>query len=135
MTDMPPFPRLLHMAAQEREPQRLLFVFTGVELPPDASAEQRARFEAGRGGALTPLACVDKGLDELGRFEDLVAESRRASPPWGIVFIAALGGRNGQAPDAATVTAALNRMVESIRTGRVAGYLALDPDGDPVMVG
>ena len=56
------FDDLLLQARQQAEPQRLLFVFSGAELPDDATAQQRARFEAGAGGALTPLMCVDKTL-------------------------------------------------------------------------
>jgi hypothetical protein len=40
------FAQLLQHAAREPQPQRLLFVFTAAELPPDASPQQRARFRA-----------------------------------------------------------------------------------------
>src|SRR5215207_1626424 len=78
MTSPSQFELLLQAAASQPEPQRLLFVFAAAELPADASAAQRARFEAGQGGALTPLACVDKAVGDLSSFEALVAESRRA---------------------------------------------------------
>lgn len=42
------FDQLLQAAAAQPEPQRLLFVFAEAELPGDADAAQRARFEAGR---------------------------------------------------------------------------------------
>ncbi len=54
------FDDLLQAARAQPEPQRLLFVFAGVELPDDPTANQRQRFEAGQGGALVPLMCVDK---------------------------------------------------------------------------
>lgn len=126
------FQQLLRTALAQAQPQRLLFVFAGAELPPDASAEQRRRYEAGEGGALEPLACVDKGPAELASFEALVAESRAACPPWQVVFVGALSGRDGLPPPPAQVEEALRRMVEAIRTGRLAGYLALDPAGDPL---
>ncbi len=126
------FDQLLQTAAAQPEPQRLLFVFAGAALPPDATPEQRARFEAGEGGTLTPLAGVDKSVQELSTFPDLVAESRYASPPWQVVFIAALSGRGGQQPSTALVDGALQLMVRNVRDGRFGGYLALDPKGEPV---
>lgn len=126
----PVFHQLLEAAAAEPQPQRLLFVFAGVDLPPGASAGEAARHAAGQGGTLTPLACVDKGLEELGTFEALVEESGRACPPWGMVFIAGLSGHAGRPPAAEAVDAALRRMVEDILAGRLSGYLVLGRRGE-----
>ena len=123
------FSQLVAMAAAQPEPQRLLFLFAGAELPQDASAEQRARFEAGEGGALAPLMCVDKAPAELGSFESLVAESREAGPPWQVVFVAALGGQGGQPPSAQRVELALNKMVDAVHGGHVHGFAAYDRRG------
>ena len=76
------FDDLLHAARRETEPQRLLLVFTTAELPGEATPDQRARFELGEGGALTPLMCVDKSPEELRSFDELREESRRAGPRW-----------------------------------------------------
>lgn len=132
MTEPTHFQQLLHAAAAQPEHQRLLFVFAGAELPDDATAAQRAAFEAGNGGALEPLACVDKAIEELSSFEALVAESRAASPPWQVVFIAGLPGMDGQPPTAEMVDGALDAMVEGVRTGSFGGFLALDPAGEPL---
>ena len=126
------FELLLQAAKSQPEPQRLLFVFAGAELPADATPEQRAAFEAGRGGALAPLACVDKAPDDLATFEGLVSESRKASPPWQVVFIAGLAGNGSQPPSASVVDGALHAMVDNIRAGRFGGYLALGSDGEPI---
>lgn len=126
------FDLLLQAAASQPEPQRLLFVFAGAELPADATPEQRERFNAGLGGALTPLACVDKGVEELATFEALVAESRYASPPWQAVFIAGLSGQAGRPPSSALVDSALQAMVKNVRAGRFGGYLALSVKGEPL---
>lgn len=126
------FDQLLHVASREPQPQRLLFVFAASELPADASPAQRRRFEEGAGGALEPLACVDKGLGELTCFDALVAESRLACPPWQVVFIAGLGGADGREPSAQRVEAALQAMVDGVRSGSLNGFLALDAAGDPV---
>ena len=123
------FDQLLQAAAAEPEPQRLLFVFASAELPDDATPEQRQRFAAGGGGNLAPLMCVDKGIDELASFDQLVAESRQAGPPWHVVFAAGLPGRNGQAPSAQQVEHALETMVERVRGGMIGSLLALDSTG------
>lgn len=127
------FEQLLHAATSQREPQRLLFVFAESELPADASPQQRAAYERGRGGALTPLVCVDKAPRELSTFDALLQESRQACPPWQVVFIAALGGHSGREPPADLVEGALKNMVDNVRTGRFAGYMALDARGEPLL--
>ena len=124
------FAQLLAAAAAQSEPQRLLFVFAGAELPDNPTPEQSRLFQAGKGGALTPLMCVDKAPGDLADFAALVAESRRAGPPWSVVFAASLSGQAGQAPDAEKVETALQTMVEAVRTGRIKGFAAYGPEGD-----
>ena len=126
------FDQLLQAAADQPEPQRLLFVFATAELPADATPAQRQRFTAGGGGTLTPLMYVDKGTDELSSFDEFVAESRGAGPPWHVVFAAGLSGQNGQLPSAERVEQALEAMVERVRGGRIENLLALDPSGEPL---
>ena len=89
------FDDLLRLAREQPEPQRLLFVFAAAGIPDDATPEQRARFDAGEGGTLTPLACLDRPPDELDSFDALLAESREFGAPWNIVFVAALAGDGG----------------------------------------
>ena len=129
------FDDLLQAARAQPEPQRLLFVFAGAELPADASAEQRRQFEAGEGGELAPLMCVDKSPDELAGFDALAVEAAQAGPPWAIVFTAALAGRAGVAPTSTDAEAPLQRMVDAIKSGRIDGFLAFDRQGDPVRFG
>jgi hypothetical protein len=126
------FDDLLQAARQQREPQQLLFVFAGAELPAGASEEQRAHYEAGEGGELAPRMCVDKASSELASFDALCAEAARAGPPWGIVFTAALSGRGGQPPSGADIDAALQHMVEAIKAGRLEGMLPFNRAGEPV---
>jgi hypothetical protein len=123
------FDDLLQAARQQPVPQRLLFVFTRAELPEDATPAQRARFEAGEGGALEPLMCVDKTPAELASFAALQAEARQAGPAWDIVFVAAMSDGAGS-PDAP-----LQGMVEAVKQGRIEAYLAFDAAGEPVMFG
>ena len=90
--DISNFDDLLMAARAQPEPQRLLFVFAGAELPDDATPEQRAHFEQGEGGALVPVMCVDKAIGDLTSFPALVDESREMGQSWQIVFAAALSG-------------------------------------------
>jgi hypothetical protein len=126
------FDDLLRSARNQSEPQRLLFVFATADLPDDATPEQRARFEVGQGGTLTPLMCVDKTPDELATFDALVAESREFERPWDIVFVAALSGSAGRGPTSAQAEAPLQRMVESIKSGSIGGFIPFDGRGESV---
>ena len=129
------FDQLLQAARAQPQPQRLLFVFAVAELPAEATPAQRARFERGEGGALAPLMCVDKTLQELSTFEALAAEARAYGPPWRVVFAAALSGANGQQPADPQVNDALDRMVNAIRQGEVGGFAAYGPAGEPLLLG
>ena len=123
------FDQLLQAAAAQPEPQRLLFLFATAGLPDDATPAQRRSFDAGSGGELVPTVCVDKSPHELAGFDALVADSLAAGPPWQVVFAAGLSGQNGSAPTGPQVDAALEAMVERLRTGRLDGMLALDRSG------
>jgi hypothetical protein len=125
------FDDLLQQAREQADPQRLLLVFAGAELPDGATAAQRAAFEAGEGGTLAPLMCVDKAPAELASFEALVAESRRAGPDWNILFTAVLPGP----ASTADIEAALQRMVDSIKTGDLEAFLPFNLQGKPVLLG
>ena len=132
MTEISHFQQLLQAAAEQPERQRLLFVFAIAELPDHPTAEQQARFAAGEGGALTPVMCVDKAPDELADFDALLQESRKAGPPWQVVFAAGLSGFAGQPPTQSQIDPALEKMVNAVRLGSVGQYAAYDPAGDPL---
>lgn len=126
------FDDLLSAARRQPEPQRLLFVFAGAELPDGSTAEQRRRFEAGAGGALVPLLRVDKTPEELGSFAALVAESRLLGLEWAVVFVASLAGRDRRAPTSDEAEAPLRGMVEAIKAGAHRSFIPFAPDGRPV---
>jgi hypothetical protein len=128
------FNQLLKAAAAQPDPQRLLFVFAQAELPEGATEDQKKNFLAGKGGALTPLACVDKSPADLTTFDALVEESRQACPPWQVVFIAALAGQEGKPPSSALVDGALQAMVEAVKAGRLGNYMALSASGEPLVL-
>lgn len=81
------------------------------------------------------MACVEKSLPELSTFAALVAESRRVSLPWRVVFAAGLSGANGLPPSPERIDSALEAMVEGVRSGAFGGYLALDAEGRAVRFG
>lgn len=141
--DISSFDDLLRAARAQPEPQRLLFVFVGVELPEDATPAQRERFQAGQGGALVPLMCVDKRPDELASFSSLIQESTRFAPElgnqsgnkWGMVFAAAMSGSLDRMPSSKEAEAPLDRMVEAIKRGEHGAYIPFDPQGNIVRMG
>lgn len=120
---------LLAAARREPQPPRLLFAFARAELPDDAADAERVGFAEGRGGALAPVMCVDKTLDELGSFADLVAESRHTGADWDIVFVSTLAGSHGAPPPAEAADAPLNMMLAAIYSGQVGRFLAFGKDG------
>jgi hypothetical protein len=123
------FDDLLQAARLQPERQRLLFVFAAAELPEDCTPAQRARFEAGQGGALTPLMCADKTPEEIATFHALVEESRQFEREWSVVFVAALSGRDGRAPSSEDAQKPLERMVESLKAGSPGPMIAFDRQG------
>jgi hypothetical protein len=126
------FTDFLAAARNQPETQRLLFVFAVAELPQTHTPGQARRFREGRGGALAPVMCVDKGLDELADFAALAEESRATGQPWDIVFVAALAGTDGAPPQPAGIDRAFRMMVDAVHRGAIERFLAFDPQGDPV---
>lgn len=129
------FDDLLAAARAQPQPQRLLFVFAGVELPDGASPAQRAAFEQGQGGALVPLMCVDKAPDELASFDQLRQEAATFGQAWGMVFAAAMSGAPGRPPTSTDADAPLQQMVASIRQGQIQAYIPFDGEGRAVRLG
>jgi hypothetical protein len=125
---------LLRAAREQAEPQRLLFVFARAVLPEDCTPEQRADFDAGQGGVLEPLMSVDKAPEDLGRFAELVDESRQYASDWSVVFVSALAGRNGRAPTSAEADRSLQGMVESVKRGMFDAFIPFDRKGAALML-
>jgi hypothetical protein len=126
------FNDLLVAASQQTDAQRLLLVFAGAGLPDGATPEQRAAFEAGHSGELTPLMCVDKTPQEIGSFDALVAESTQFGHEWVIIFTAGMSGKGGQAPSSEEAQAHLQHMVEAIKSGQIEPFIPFNRQGDAV---
>lgn len=129
------FDDLLSVARSQPQPQTLLMVFVDVELPPEASPQERARFEQGQGGALTPRMCVDRSLADLNDWPHLAAEADQQSRDWRMVMVGALSGADGRAPHDDAIEQALNRMVMSIHQGQIQGFIPFDRQGQAVHFG
>lgn len=126
------FDDFMRMARRQPEPQQLLFVFTRSELPLDHTPEQAARFAAGEGGHLAPIGCVDKALRDIKGFADFAGEADAHLETWDVIFAAALPGVGNRPPTPLAINQALDRMVETVRDGEVALYLAFDREGIPL---
>ncbi|MCS0630424.1 ribonucleotide reductase subunit alpha [Telluria mixta] len=122
------FSDFLTAARAQPEAQRLLFVFAVAELPQTHTPGQARRFEEGRGGALSPVMCVDKGLDELADFTMLADESRATGQPWDMVLVAALAGEQ----QASGIDRGLKMMIDAVHRGAIERFLAFDPNGHAV---
>lgn len=126
---MQSFDDLLAAAHDQPEPQRLLLVFAAAELPADANEAERAAFARGEGGALAPRVCVDKLPEQIASFAALADESRATGVDWDVLFVAAMSGRGGHAPGSDEAGQPLRMMVEQIKGGRIARFLAVDRSG------
>ncbi len=134
MISLQDFSGLLKAAREQAEPQRLLFVFAAAELPRDASSEEKLAFERGEGGTLTPTLCVDKAAADVHDFASLAAESAHTGIGWDILFVAALPGHGGHPPSADEAVQPLRLMVEAIKGGRIASFLAVNREGELVQL-
>ena len=118
------FDDLLRAARAETLPQRLLIVFAGAELPADATADQRAAFDAEHGGALVPIMCVDKRPVDVESFAQLSAEADTIQQGWKVVLAGALTGSNGGEPTDSAIDEVFQRWLAHIQSGRVDQVLA-----------
>jgi hypothetical protein len=120
----------LARAQAQAEPQRLLMVFTAAECEPDATPAQRAAFQAGEGGVLRPLMCVDKDPAEVAGFAALAAEARQAGPAWSLMFAAALAGRSSTKD----IERMLELLIKRVETGELSGLIPFNTAGEAVQL-
>ncbi len=127
---------MLLVAKQQPTPQRFLFVFLKKSLSKDSDSEQAFRYQSGLGGELEPVMSVDKPLDELTNFSDLVTESKKMKKPWDIVLVACLSGNNGKMPSADDSKIPVETMMKTVETGgNLSKYMAFDKTGNPLQFG
>ena len=128
------FDDLLAAARSQPGPDRLLLVFATASLPADATAEQRAQFETGESGELTPVMFVDQDPAVLTGFSALAREAAERAPDWVLVFASALPAIRGRPPADREVDAALQRMVEAVKSGQLAGMIPFNRQGEAVQL-
>jgi hypothetical protein len=122
---------LLTAARAQATPQRLLFAFATAQLPVDASSEQQQRYRQQQGGTLTPVMCVDKLIDDLTDFSQMVQESRQTGAHWDLVFVSSMASSSSvAAEDEVAVEAGLKKMLMAIDNGQIDGFLAFNRGGD-----
>lgn len=126
------FDELIQAALSQPEPQCLLMVFVAAELPKNHTQAQKHRFQTGQGGQLVPVLCVDKRPEEIPDFASLVAESTQTGQAWDLVFVAALSGRAGIAPNSDEADQPLRMMVSAVQNGQFQHYLAFNRAGEPL---
>ena len=133
MVDIINYDTLLMVGREQKEPQRFLFAFLKASLPKDHEGDEEQRFQAGKGGILQPIMCVDKALDDLTNFADLVKESENMEQEWQMVLIACLSGVGDSMPPATEIDLQLKMMVQMVENGGdLSRYLAFDKEGDLV---
>ena len=77
--------------------------------------------------------CVDKDLNELSSFTDLVEESKQTGQEWQMVLIASLAGKNDVTPSSDVAEEPLKQMVHTIQQGGdLSQYLLFNRAGEPV---
>ncbi|MDN4015667.1 ribonucleotide reductase subunit alpha [Zwartia panacis] len=132
MMEITSFDDLLNAAQSQSTQQQLLLVFTKAEIPDDCSDEQRAGFAAGHGGALMPVACVDKRADEIKSFTELCQEANEFVQDWDIVFAGALGAKPGQNLLDQEIDKKIGIMVESIKIEQISQFATFNRMGHAV---
>jgi len=121
---------LLKAANMQATPQRMLFVFAEAELPGEHSKDQLERYQARKGGALTPVMCVDKLASEQSGFATLAEESRQTGKSWDIVFVACMDAKPGFKTDSEDTEKTLKSMVKSIQEGSIGNFLSFNRQGE-----
>jgi len=134
MVDIVNYETLLMVGREQKEPQRFLFTFLKASLPKDHEGDEEQRFQSGSGGVLQPIMCVDKALDDLTNFADLVEESENMGQEWQMVLVACLSGVGDSQPAATEVELQLKMMVQMVENGGdLSRYLAFDREGELVL--
>lgn len=126
------FSELLVAAQTQQTQQQLLLVFAKAELPEDSTDAQRAGYEAGEGGALTPVVCVDKNAKELTSFESLCSEAAEFAPEWDILFAGVMGALPGQILKDEDIDQKMQEVMEWIKIGKIEKLATFDREGSAV---
>lgn len=123
------FDKLLKMANEQEQPQRMLFLFAKAET---VKSKKKSKEEK---GTLEPVMCVDKLPEELSSFEALVKEADSVSKEWTFMLAASLSGENGLTPTTEDAEPFLNRMTNDVAAGNdLSRYVILDREQNPIVM-
>lgn len=121
------YEELLAMAANQDQPQRLLFLFAKPEGHNPKKSKKHQK------GHINPIMCVDKLPEEVTSFDALVTEADSIDKEWHFVFISGLSGENNTPPSSDDAEPYLNKMTNDLVTGQnISRYLVLDRHGQPI---
>lgn len=126
------FDELIAAAKAQANDQHLILVYTVAELPEDATPQQRADFEAGYGGALVPVACVDKKREELTSFADLCVEARDYVPEWNVLFAGALDVPPLETLSDDKIDQTVETVLAKIKAGQFETLIPFDANGQTI---
>jgi len=103
-------------------------------LPTDHKGDEEFRFNSGLGGELTPVMTLDKPLNELTDFNDLVEESKLMKKEWQLVSVAVISGHSGIMPTSEEALKSLEIMMKTVETGGdLSKFMTFDREGEPVV--
>lgn len=124
------FKQLLDVAAEQDQPQRMLFLFAKAE-----SNKPKKKSKKQQRGAISPVMCVDKLPEDIESFQSLMEEADSVSKEWDFVIIAGLSGQNGIAPTTEDADPYLNQMTNHLASGGdLSQYVIFDREDNPVVV-
>lgn len=121
------FSDLLHMANQQPDSQRLLFLFASV------NETNKSRKREDKKGLIDPTMVVDLLPDEIRDFSALVTQADGVSKKWDFVFIASLSGTPKKPPSSEEAQSFLDNMTNDVVTGNnIHRYVVLDRNESPI---
>lgn len=123
------FDDLLKYANEQKEAQRLLFLFV------KANTTKKSRKRDDKRGTLDAVMCVDKLPEEIPSFAALVEEADSISKDWDMVFTSGLSGEVGKAPTTEDAEPYLNQMTNDLMSGQnISRYLVFDRNEQPIIM-
>ena len=123
------FAELLKMTTEQKDAQRLLFLFAATDATKKSKKQQEKR------GTIEPTMCVDKLPADLSSFKNLTLEADGISKEWDLIFIAGLSGEGEKAPSEEEAEPYLNKMTSDIKTGQdLSRYVVFDREENPIVI-
>ena len=109
---MSAFQDLINKSQEEKEPQRLLFLFA------KARSMMGGPMHSYQSGTIDPIMCVDKLPEELTCFDDLVKEADEHTKEWDFILVSSFSGKNGVVPTSDEADPYLKQMTNMLLEGK-----------------